>query len=318
MRTIRISIALVLLFTAAAILTACSEFSLGSARDNIQKSFRVEPGGNLTLDSDSGSIEINSDAVNEVRINVEREVRGATDEQADKILKSMDLQFRQEGNNLYIQARRPAGHLLGSSNGNPLRLRFVVTVPRKYNLDLKTGGGSIDVRDLQGTVVAQTSGGSLHFGQIEGPVKGHTSGGSIHVEKGSGPVDVNTSGGSIHIGEANGPVTAHTSGGSISVDEVRGRIQASTSGGHIGAKISKQPEGDCELKTSGGSIDVRLARDLNLNLLATTSAGSVRANFPLSFQGDISRSRVEGKMNQGGPQLRIHTSAGSISIDEAK
>lgn len=318
MRTTRVAIALVLLSTAAVVFTACDEISAGSARDNVQKNFRVEPGGNLTLDSDSGSIEINSDAVNEVRITVEREVRGATDEQANKILKQLDLQFRQEGNNVYIHARRPNEHLFEFVNGSPLRLRFIITVPRKYSLDLKTGGGSIDVRDLEGTVIARTSGGSLRFGLIEGLVKGNTAGGSIHVDKGSGSVDVNTSGGSIYIGVADGPVTAHTSGGSISVDEVRGRIQASTSGGPINARISKQPEGDCELKTSGGSVDVRLARDLNLNLLASTSAGSVRSDIPLMVQGETGRGRLEAKMNQGGPQLRIQTSAGNISIDEAK
>jgi DUF4097 and DUF4098 domain-containing protein YvlB len=313
MKTILITIALTFLLAGTLAWTGCSEISLGSVQDNVQKSFRVEPGGNLTLDSDSGSIEINSSALDEVHVDVEREVRATTNAQADRVLKQLDLEFRQEGKNVYIRARHPSGSFFGF--GNPLRLRFSITVPRKYNLDLKTRGGSIHVRDLEGTVVAGTSGGSLHFGRIDGSVKGHTSGGSINLEEGSGPLEVDTSGGSIRIGQVNGPVTAHTSGGSISVEEVQGKIQASTSGGHISATISKQPEGDCELKTSGGSIRVRLSRSLNVNLLASTSGGSVRADIPLTVQGEISRSRLEAKMNQGGPQLLLHTSAGNISID---
>jgi len=316
MRANRIAVAVVLLFTATLAWTGCTEISLGSAHDNVQKNFRVEPGGNLILDSDSGSIEINSGASDEVRIDVEREVRATTDAEADRILRDLDLNFRQEGKNVSIRARHES--LSFFRLGNPLRLRFAITVPRKYNLDLKTGGGSISVQDLEGTVAARTSGGSLHFGRIEGAVKAHTSGGSIHLDGGSGPLDVDTSGGSIHIGQVNGPVRAHTSGGSVSVEQVQGKIQASTSGGHISATISKQPEGDCELETSGGSIDVRLNRNLNLNVLARTSGGSVRANIPLTVQGEISRSRLEGKMNQGGPQLMLHTSGGNISIDQAQ
>ena len=130
-------------------------------------------------------------------------------------------------------------------------------------------------------------------------------------------MEVETSGGSIKIGKMTGSVKAHTSGGSISVDEVQGMIQASTSGGHVDATITRQPEGDCELSTSGGSIQVRLNRNLDLYLLAKTSGGSVRANnLPLNIQGEISRSRLEAKMNKGGPRLTLHTSGGSISIDE--
>ncbi len=312
-RTIGIRLALASVFTAAVLSTACGPIPLGNARDNVQKSFKVEPGGRLSLDSDVGSIEISSGIMDEVRVDVEREVRGVTNEEAERDLRQMQIDFRQDGKDVYIQARRK-----GFDWGSRLRLRFMITVPRKYNLDLKTSGGSINVTELEGTVTARTSGGSLNFGRIDGSVNGRTSGGSISLEGGSGPLEVETSGGSIRIGRVGGPVKAHTSGGSITVDEVQGTIQASTSGGHVEATITKQPEGDCELSTSGGSIRARISRDLNLNLVAKTSGGSVRTNIPVTVQGEVSRSRLEAKMNQGGPELLLHTSGGSISIDEAR
>jgi DUF4097 and DUF4098 domain-containing protein YvlB len=312
-RTIRTWILLAALLAAAMVSSACYELSLGSARDTVQKTFRVEPGGKLFLQSDTGSVEVNSAGSDEVRIDVEREVRGASDAEAQQDLAQLRLDFRQEGRDVYIEAKRD--HSFGFNWGNRLRLRFAITVPAKYSLDVKTGGGSITVRDLEGDVQARTSGGSLHFGQIRGSVSGHTSGGSITVEGGSGPMQVNTSGGSIRVGKVNGPVKAHTSGGSISVDEVQGDIQASTSGGSVNATITKQPQGDCELRTSGGSVHARLARNLNLDLSARTSGGSVRTDVPITVQGEVNRSRVEGKMNQGGPRLLLHTSGGGISID---
>ena len=305
-----------LLLTAAFLSSACDEFLPASEHDTVLKTFKAEPGGKLSLDSDTGSIEVRPGGANEVRVEVEREVRGATNEEAARQLKDLRMDFRQEGNDVYVNARRPGDQFFSGNWGNRLRLSFVITVPARYNLDLRTGGGSISVNDLEGAILARTSGGSLRFGEIKGSVNGRTSGGSITVEGGFGPMDVNTSGGSIRIGKVNGPVKAHTSGGSITVDEVQGQIQASTSGGGVQASLTRQPEGDCELSTSGGSIHARIRRNLNLDLTAKTSGGSVRSNLPITIQGEVSRSRLEGKMNQGGPRLLLHTSGGSISIDE--
>ncbi len=307
-------IAVAFLFTGALLSVGCYGMFLGSARDYVHKSFRVESGGKLLLDSDAGSIEVSSGGMDQVRVDVERELKGRSDQDADQELKQLRMDIRQEGNDVYIHARRPEDRF-GPNWGSRLRLRFVVLVPDKYNLDLRTGGGSITVNDLEGTVQARTLGGSLNFGHIKGSVNGETSGGAISLEGSTGPVAVKTSGGSIRIGRVNGPVKAHTSGGGIKVEEVQGRIEATTLGGSVEATLTRQPEGDCELSTSGGSIHARLSRDLNLDLQASTSAGSVRTNLPVTVQGEISRNRLEAKMNQGGPTLRLHTLGGSISIN---
>jgi hypothetical protein len=295
----------------------CDPLALNSIRDDVHKTFTVQPGGTLILDSDRGSIEVSSGGMDQVRVDIEREIGAANTDEAKQVLNELNLNCRQEGNNVYIMARYP-GNRFGIGWGNRLKLRFVILVPDKYSLDMKTGGGSITVNDLQGTIQARTSGGSLNFGHINGSVNGRTSGGSIRLEGGSGPVDVETSGGSIRIGKAEGPVDARTSGGGIKVEEVRGRIRASTSGGSIEATITSQPEGDCELSTSGGSIRAQLNRNLNMDLDAKTSGGSVHTNIPVTVKGSVSRNRLEAKMNEGGPKLRLHTSGGSITLNEMK
>jgi DUF4097 and DUF4098 domain-containing protein YvlB len=131
-------------------------------------------------------------------------------------------------------------------------------------------------------------------------------------------VEVNTSGGSIRIGKVTGTVNAHTSGGSINVDEVLGTIRASTSGGSVSATISKQPEANCELSTSGGTVRVTLSKNLNLNLRAKCSGGSIHTGIPLTVQGEISKSHLEAKLNNGGPELFLHTSGGSVYLEETR
>jgi hypothetical protein len=257
-------------------LAGCDEM-LAERDASIRKSFQVGSGGRLTLDVNSGSIEISAAENDEVSIEMIRKIKTSNSHQKDEILREHHVDFRQEGNDVLVKT-------VGGSSGfwnnlwKHLEVRYVISVPQKYNLDLKTAGGSITVKEC------------------------------------GGRVDVNTSGGSINLGKVTGPLNAHTSGGSVTIDEVMGDVKASTSGGSIRATISRQPTSDCELSTSGGSIHLNLSKDLNLNLVAKASGGDVETDVPILVQGTISKSSLQGKINAGGPELYVHSSGGGVHI----
>jgi hypothetical protein len=283
--------------------------------EKITKSFGVSPGGTLYLDSEFGSIEVVSGDNRKVEVEVVIEAKrggsGAIKDFRDRV----NFDFQKEGNDVRVTGEKK-NRRLSSNLWRSVKVTYQISVPRQYNLDLKTAGGSIWVDDLEGDVVSRTSGGSLKFGTIKGSVNGKTSGGSIKLENCEGPVDAHTSGGSITIGNVKGEVNATTSGGSINVEEVMGAIQASTSGGSVKASISRQPENDCRLTTSGGTITVYLARDIRMNLDASTSGGRVRTSFPVTVQGELSSRKLRAELNGGGPELYLRTSGGSIHINE--
>jgi hypothetical protein len=314
--------------------TACL---YGIAEDSIEKSFQVRPGGQLILDTDLGSIEINTRNTNTLKVEVIREIRSASSRRAKEILEDFDISFRQDGNTVYVTGeykRSGLRRLLGNI-GKYVRFHFDVSLPQEFNVDLKTSGGKISVDDLKGEVRSKTSGGSLSFDRIEGPVWGRTSGGSIKLLSCEGTADIKTSGGSITIGEVTGDVVAstsggsikvgevtgdvdvHTSGGGISVKEVRGAVKAKSSGGSVSAYISTQPRSDCSLSTSGGSVTVYLADGIGVNVNARTSGGRVYTDFPVTIKGEISKRSLNAKINDGGPELYLYTSGGSIYIKEA-
>jgi len=302
-----------------------------SAAENVKKTFSVRPGGTIFVDSDLGTIEVQAKDNDEVVVEVERSPRGWGDD--EKLLNEFELSFRQEGNDVYVTGKFKKGrNWFWNRHSGDLIVRYRITVPKKYNVDLKTAGGSISVDDLEGTAATRTSGGSLHFGNIVGPVTGKTSGGSISLDGCSGTADLktsggslnignvkgnvvaSTSGGSIHIGRVEGTVEAKTSGGGINVEEVAGDINASTSGGPIRATITRQPKGDCRLHTSGGGITLYVDENIAVSLEASTSGGSVKTDLPVEVIGEIKRSSLRGKINGGGPELTLHTSGGSIRI----
>ncbi len=326
--------ALVFVVVFALTSTACL---YGISGDSIEKSFQVRPGGSLKLETVYGSVEVNTSNTSTLEIEVFREAKSFSSSRAERILDDFEVNFQQEGNTVLVTGKykgRGLG-LFRNNIGKYVRIKFVVSAPREFNVDLATRGGKITVDNLEGEVRSHTSGGSLSFSRIQGPVWGKTSGGSIKLLSCTGTADVKTSGGSITIGEVSGDVIAHTSGGSIrverakgnvdvhtsgggiTVEEVAGSIQARTSGGSVKAYIAKQPGSDCSLKTSGGSVTVYLADHIAVDVNASASGGRVYTDFPVTIQGEIHKSSLKAKINGGGPELYLHTSGGSIHIKKA-
>ncbi len=302
----------------AVLTAACTVSVSGGIEDILTKTYSVSPGGTLTVNADLGSIEVEATSGSSVDIRVLQEVRTSNQNKADKILKDFEVDFSQQGNDVFIKAeyQRHGWQKLWDNISKHLRIKFIVSVPRVYNVDLKTSGGSISVRGTEGQVKSRTSGGSLDFQQIKGDIYGKTSGGSIGIGEVDGDVDIHTSGGSIRIARASGSVDAHTSGGSITVEEVMGPIKAHTSGGSVKAYIASQPASSCRLSTSGGSVTVLLNEDVALDINAKTSGGRVHTDFPVTIMGKIDKRSLYGKINGGGPELHLRTSGGSIYIRE--
>ena len=304
--------------------------ALADFEDTVERSFTVQPGGTLTIESDRGAIEVTTGNADRVAVTVTRKIDSSRQRTIDAVLGNLEMSFEQNGADVAIIAKYDQD-LLGFSRPN-LQLTFRVIVPETYDLDLRTSGGSIQVADLTGDVECRTAGGAITLQDIDGEVDArtaggsirvagvtgnsllHTSGGGITVGNAGGTVDTQTSGGSIHIEHAEGTVFARTAGGSIEANEVMGSLDAQTSGGSITAHFSGQPDQNCSLITSGGPIHVYLNPDTRLTINARTSGGGVSTDLPLTVTGQLSRNRINAVLNGGGPELTVRTSGGGISL----
>jgi DUF4097 and DUF4098 domain-containing protein YvlB len=159
---------------------------------------------------------------------------------------------------------------------------------------------------VTGPVRADTSGGSIEVEASEKDVDVDTSGGSIRLGEMRGRVKADTSGGSIRIDSSTGPVRASTSGGNITVRAASGAVDASTSGGGVVVSFTGQPEKDSDLSTSGGSVTAEIAEGLRFDIRAR-SGSRVKSEFELE-DAVIEDERLEGKLNGGGPTLRLRSS----------
>ncbi len=284
-----------------------------------EKTFTVNPGGTLLVNTDLGSIEITSAAGNTVHAEVLIKMSTHSEEKAKELLEDFDLSFEQNGNDVEINGdyHQPRGlHGFLGFGDSRLEAIFRITVPEKYNLDIETAGGDILIGNLEGTVQLRTAGGDIHMEHIRGTLQVETAGGDLTLIECTAEADLQTSGGDIEVDRAGGPVVAHTSGGDITIREAMNSIDASTSGGDVKAYIARQPEDDCSLETSGGDVDIYLAPDISVTVDADADVGSVSSDFDLGRRSRHHDSTLRGDINKGGPRLFVRTSAGDISILE--
>ncbi|MCX6952261.1 MAG: DUF4097 family beta strand repeat-containing protein [Verrucomicrobia bacterium] len=283
----------------------------------VEKSFTVQPGGVLQVNTQGGEIRVSPSGDNVVKVTARERIRASSDAEADDLLKKLDLTIEQNGNEITASAKyeqQPLGFHFGS--WPPVNVDFTVTVPASFATNLRTSGGGITVGDLAGKVNARTSGGGIRLGKLGAEVDAHTSGGSVTLDGARGPVKLSTSGGNITAGTVAGEAELSTSGGSIKIESVEGALKASTSGGSIRAAFAGPLKSNCSLSTSGGSVKVTLDKATAFRLDASTSGGSVDAEgLTITLEKSTrSRTQLVGAVNGGGSLLKLRTSGGDIVV----
>jgi hypothetical protein len=302
----------------------------GSIESNLKKSFSVNPGGKLMVEVESGSVEISPGDVNDVIIDVLRKVTGADSVKAQEIFTGHEVTFDQDGQMVTVRSTLKENvRKLVNRGGVNLQVRFVISVPKRFDLDIHTGSGSISSGDLDGKAKAVSGGGDIRFRAISGPLDAQTASGSIKLESASGTVSAKSSGGDIALGQLAGPSVAETASGSIAVISAQQKLAVKSGGGDI--RLGDM-NGETGAQTSSGSIKVKSAKakltvksnggDIALGEVSdVTSAGTDSGSIT------VEAAKAQLAVRSGGGDLRLgvlegdttaSTSSGSITVKSSK
>jgi hypothetical protein len=213
------------------------------------------------------------------------------------------------------------------------------------DLKLETGGGNITIKSVKGQIHAETGGGNvLVLSGDQGAVV-EAGGGNVDIRRCLGRVKATTGGGSINLGDIGGPAEIETGGGSIRLTSAKGRVGANAGAGTIelygvpSARVETGAGGimvkfvntgaehsDSMLETAAGDITVYIAADVAMNVRASVDLGNghhITSDFPdihIASEGGQWGPRTinaEGKLNGGGPVLKVRTTTGDICFKRA-
>ena len=200
------------------------------------------------------------------------------------------------------------------------------------DLTVKGSNGAVDAHNVTGSAWLTNSFGAITASEIgksldatgsNGAVTAHHVGGLVTVRtsfaateiQDSGGVDVTSGNGAVKATGVRGAARVHTSFGGITIENVTGPVDASNSNGSI--TVLSSAAGGCQpitLRTTFGPIKLALPANANYNVSASTSFGGIKTDFPVTVAGQTNSESIQGKIGNGGCELKITDSNGRIEI----
>ena len=130
----------------------------------------------------------------------------------------------------------------------------------------------------------------------------------------SAEVKFSTVNGGIEVTGLKGRITAETTNGGVVARDVSGTIDASTTNGGVDVELSQVGEGGVKLGCTNGGIKLRLPSDAKADINASITNGGIESSGLSIETTESTRRRLEGRLNGGGPSIRIEGTNGGIRI----
>jgi DUF4097 and DUF4098 domain-containing protein YvlB len=283
-----------LLLAGVALAAATSAFAQDSEH-SWSKTYPVSGKPTLIFETGDAGVEIHSCAgCREIRIHVELEGKKLSDYRLEESQGGDQVQFR----------FRQREHMGFNITTHRSRVHVEVETPAQLTLQATTSDGSVELSNLEGEVGLTTGDGDVTLDHVSG---------NLRLKSGDGHV---------RISDAKGALEARTSDASLSVDGAFHALTLRTSDGTLDLNLHKgtQLTEASSIQSSDGSVTVHLPQGFAADLDVHTSDGHVDCALPLTMDhyhsNDGEKHELHGRLNGGGTPLTIHTSDGSVRIEQ--
>ncbi|MGA2651313.1 MAG: DUF4097 family beta strand repeat-containing protein [Terracidiphilus sp.] len=243
----------------------------------------------LSVGTGSGNIHITPGPDN--RVHVIGKVHsnwGDSDEHVRQIAANPPIE--QAGNIIHI-----GKHNDGENEGmHHVSIDYEIEAPANTYLDAASGSGNVTDDGVGENSKLNTGSGNVHATGLHGGFSVGTGSGNIYADQ-----------------TGNGDVKAETGSGNIELRNLHGGLKATTGSGDI--KVAGTPTEGWRLETGSGKVELWVG-DAPLTLDAESGSGGIHTDREMLTQGSMNTHHVTGKLNGGGPTVRIETGSGEIRI----
>lgn len=293
----------------------------GQEREEVRRTFSLNPGATVSLANISGNIRITSWEGAQV------EMVAIKTGPADQV-KDVDISIDAKPSRLSIETEYP------KKRNNNVSVSYDLKVPRNVSLDgIGSVSGSIEMMDIDGRVVGRSVSGNVEaqrigmdasLDSVSGNVKASDVAGRVSASSVSGTAEASNVKGDLDAKSVSGNVQITRAGGYIKVESVSGNItigdsspanlKASTVSGGIQFDGRLNSNGRYELKSHSGKVTAILPADSGFTLEASTFSGSLKSDFEIKVREINGTKTISGVVSSGGPTLAVSSFSGTVSI----
>ncbi len=252
----------------------------GTGTEGTQE-LQASPGQTLKLDLDAGgSVKITGGSSG---VSVSHSVSG-------RDAQSCRVEVEKTADGVEIKSRWAGRRREQSAN-----VELEIRVPSRFNVELDSMGGSLQIEGVEGTFRGKTMGGGLTLRHVKGEARLRTMGGAIELTDSELDGSLKTMGGKVLFENVVGDVKGSSMGGNVRYKNVVRRGGDVASPASVGGKEAT-PE-TVQISTMGGDIDVDEAPE---GAALHTMGGNIRVSGASRFVsaktmgGDIDIDSVDG------------------------
>lgn len=280
----------------------------------------------LRVRDEVGAIEIKpvEDGKDEIRIEATKTVEGGSLSTSDlkTLLAKVKIVAHLEGDALVIEAEHETD---GFPDNVSASVAFVISVPKRLALDLRTDNSPITATGSDGGVTLRTSNGAIELTQLGGAVDAETSNAPISLKEAQAKTTVRlvTSNGQIdceqiHAASDTLTVTLHTDNGPVQYAGDATNAILHSSNGEVTFAPTTFALAKADLQTENAPITLTMPMALSATVDARTSNGNVTLEGitdPADPNSDSDRSARRVVLNGGKAAITARTSNGSIALE---
>ncbi len=274
------------LFPLPAVARAISAQSESSNAISFDRTLSVGGEAQLIVSTGSGNIHLTRGSGNQIQIHGQIHVsREGSEEQARQIAANPPIE--QSGSAIRV-GQQYEQHWRGIS------IDYQIEAPAGTLIGADSGSGDIVDEGVGQNAKLETGSGDIRAAGLQGAFEVKTGSGNITADQ-TGP----------------GDVKAETGSGNIEIKDIHGSFRGQTGSGDI--KATGTPSAPWTLETGSGNIEIWVG-NAPLTLYASTGSGSVTTDHEMLVQGSLNHHHITGKLNGGGPSVRVQTGSGDIRV----
>jgi DUF4097 and DUF4098 domain-containing protein YvlB len=266
--------------------------ALGLQQQQLDTTFAVQAGGELQLEAVNGTVTIGTWDRDAMRV---RAAHG----------RGIFIDIDRSGSDVSIEAEH---------RGIPQSVRFEITVPRSYSVDIEGLNLAVTVDGLTGTAAIENVEGAIVIRGVSGDVSVESVSGSVTLDQVRGNMNVTTVNEAIRITGSRGSIEAGTVNGSVVMRNVDAAdVEASTINGLVEYIGTVHDNGRYFLGAHNGEITMGIPERANARVAVATHNGRVESAFAVRVGGTGNR-EFDFTVGSGSARIELESYNGTINL----
>ncbi len=266
-------------------------------RKTIDKTFKVSSADGLKIDNQWGKVHVNTWDKKEMRVKVDVIARASTDDRAQAILNSVNIQESREGNAYVFRTQKEPMNISGK-HSKSLEINYTIYMPAENAISIKNQFGDVYLASMKGKAEIDVKYGALKCDRLT------NQGNTIKLTYGSGDCNyikggnISVAYGNMKVGEASG-LQGSSKFSDFSIGNLQEAIDMKVQYGSFNVDNISNNVRKISLNSGFSPLSLRFADDSAFNFDVNVQFGNFNVDKSLititSLEKDYTSAEYKGK-----------------------